>query len=703
MAGSAVLLGLLGFWAGFFAVPVNALIQHRPSASDKGGIIAAANLLSFVGIAISSGVYFVFTSYIHLDPRGVIVAASLITAAGTVYVLVLLPEWFARLILFFITRSLYRIQVVGRDNFSEKSGALLVCNHMSFVDAALLVAATDRPIRFIMYQGIYDHPLVKPFAAVMKAIPISSEQHPREMIRSLHAAGEALRQDEIVCIFAEGQITRTGQLLPFRRGLERIMKDVDAPIIPVNLDGVWGSIFSFERGRFLWKLPRRMAHKITVSFGKPMPPASTAIEVRAAVQELHAEAFARRKPFMNTLDRAFVSTARRFRRRFMMADGNTPRLTFGAALTRTMYIAGRLRRLIGDRRMIGVLLPPSVGGALTNYALMLLGRVPVNLNYTSSNEVIASCAAQCGLDVVITSKAFLERLPNLTIPGRTLLLEDALREPAFTERLRALALAWFVPAAWLRRALSGRTRSPVLGPGKERCHARQRIADGPVGDRHLLQRQHRRSQGRDAQPLQSRIEHQPGEPGVHAGRARQDHGHPAVLSFLRFHGRPVAAGRQRRGRRVSSQSARRPGHRRSHCPVQGHLHGRHAHLPPDLHSPLLAGELQLARVRAGGRGEAARSGSRWHSRTGSASARWKATAAPNARRWWPSTGATIAPRASCRSPPGAAGSAIRSRASRVKVVDIETGAPVPPGTAGMLLVKGPNVMRGYLGNARQNR
>ncbi len=88
---------MLGFWAGFFAVPVNALIQHRPAEKDKGGIIAAANLLSFVGIALSSGVYFVFTKFIHLDPRGVILAASVITAAGTVYVLILLPEWFGRL------------------------------------------------------------------------------------------------------------------------------------------------------------------------------------------------------------------------------------------------------------------------------------------------------------------------------------------------------------------------------------------------------------------------------------------------------------------------------------------------------------------------------------------------------------------------------------------------------------------------------
>ena len=461
MVGSTILLGVLGFWAGFFAVPVNALIQHRPAEKNKGGIIAASNLLSFVGIAISSGVYYVFTAYIHLDPREVIVAASVITAAATVYVLMLLPEWFARLLLFFVTHTVYRLKVIGRENFPQRSGALLVCNHMSFVDVALLIASTDRPIRFLMYQGIYDKKVVKPFAKMMKAIPISSELHPREMIRSLHVASEALREGEIVCIFAEGQITRTGQLLPFRRGLERIMKGVEVPIIPVNLDGVWGSIFSFERGRFLWKLPRHIPYPITVSFGKAMPSASTAIEVRAAVQELHANAFDRRKAGMKTLDRAFVQTARRHPLRFMMADGKYPKVTFASALTKTMFIVRRLRSQVGRRPMVGLLLPPSVGAALANYALQLLGRVPVNLNYTSSSEVIASCAAQCEIDVVITSKAFVERFPNLVIPGRTLFLEDALAAPRLSEKLASMALAWLTPAALLKQALGALRTQPA--------------------------------------------------------------------------------------------------------------------------------------------------------------------------------------------------------------------------------------------------
>jgi acyl-[acyl-carrier-protein]-phospholipid O-acyltransferase/long-chain-fatty-acid--[acyl-carrier-protein] ligase len=239
------------------------------------------------------------------------------------------------------------------------------------------------------------------------------------------------------------------------------MKGVEVPIIPVNLDGVWGSIFSFDRGRFLWKMPRQIPYRVTVSFGKPMPATSSAVEVRSAVQELQAAAFETRKASMKTLDRAFVRTARHRPWRFFMVDGKTPRVSFGSALNQTLYIARRLRRHIGEQPMVGVLLPPSVGGALTNYALMLMGRVPVNLNYTSSNETLASCVEQCGLDLVITSKAFVERFPNMTIPRRTLLLEDALSSPRFSEKLSALTMAWLMPATLLKRALGAHRVKPI--------------------------------------------------------------------------------------------------------------------------------------------------------------------------------------------------------------------------------------------------
>jgi len=454
--GVAVLLAALGFFSGFFAVPVNALVQHRPRDDQRGGIIAAANLLSFVGMALASGFFYILTSLVRLDPRGVFVVSSVLTAAGTVYVLLLLPEWFLRLVLWIATNTVYRITVVGRDNIPEKGGALFVCNHMSFVDALLLIASTDRPIRFLIFKGIYDLPLVKPWARMMKAIPISSDQRPREMIRSLRIASEALQADEVVCIFAEGQITRTGQLLPFRRGFERIMKGISVPIVPVNLDGVWGSIFSFDRGRFLWKTPRQIPYSVTVSFGTPMAANSTAAEVRRAVQELQSEAFSLRKQSMTTLDASFVHSARLHPMRFMMADGRTPKVRFGSALIKTVFLARRLRKYWAGQEMVGILLPPSVGGALVNYAASLLSVVPVNFNYTANNEVLASCARQCQLQTVVTSQAFLERFPKLEVPGKALLLEDIASNPKLSEKVTALAFAIALPYRWLKSSVGAR-------------------------------------------------------------------------------------------------------------------------------------------------------------------------------------------------------------------------------------------------------
>ena len=265
------MLSALGFAAGFFAVPINALIQHRPDEKQKGGVIAAANLLSFVGIGGAAGVYYVLQHALKFSPPAIFLAASLVTVAATAYVLYLLPDALLRLLFWFATHSLYRIHVEGRDNVPERGGALLVPNHVSMVDAVLLIASIDRPIRFLMFKDSYEHPLVKPFAKIMGVIPISSGLRPREMIHSLRTATEALKNGEVVCIFPEGQMTRIGQMLPFRRGMERIVKGVDVPIIPVNLGGVWGSIFSFQRGRFFWKMPRKIPYPVTVTFGKPMP------------------------------------------------------------------------------------------------------------------------------------------------------------------------------------------------------------------------------------------------------------------------------------------------------------------------------------------------------------------------------------------------------------------------------------------------
>lgn len=451
-AGVATDLSLLGFFGGFFIVPISALLQHRPAPGEKGGVLAAANLLSFVGIFLASGVFYLFTVVLKLGAPVIFLIIAVATLAATVYLMFLLPDALLRFVLWLLTHSLYRIRVPGREHVPAKGGALFVCNHVSLADAMFLIAATDRPVRFLMLKEIYDRPHIKWGAKILGVIPVSSEQRPREMLKSLQAASAAIQSGEIVCIFAEGQITRIGQLLPFRRGFERIMKNVEAPIIPVALDGVWGSIFSFEKGRFLWKLPHRLFQPVVVNFGKPMPSTATPFEVRGAVQELLADAWAYRKRQMLPLQRQFIRTSRRHAGRFAMTDALSGKVSFGTALVKSVFLGRRLKKVWSGQDMVGIFLPPSVPGALVNYAALLGGKVPVNLNYTLSAAAIASCAEQCKLKTVVTSRAFLEKI-KLTVPGEAIFLEDLAAQPPLSEKITAYLMAKFLPAAWLERAL----------------------------------------------------------------------------------------------------------------------------------------------------------------------------------------------------------------------------------------------------------
>ncbi|HVP42239.1 MAG TPA: AMP-binding protein [Terriglobales bacterium] len=392
------------------------------------------------------------------DPRPDGLGSLFFIALGQA--LSVLPHWLLRAFLWLLTHTVYRLRVTGGDNVPASGGALLVCNHLSFLDGMLLTAATRRQVRFVMYKGIYDHPVVNPWARMTRAISISSELRPRDMIQALRKARQAVLDGDLVCIFAEGQITRIGHMLPFRRGFERVAKGVDAPIIPVHLDGAWGSIFSFDQGRFLWKIPWQIPYDVGVSFGRPMPPASRSYEVRQAVQELATEAYQHRKQKMRTLPRSLVRGARRHPFRLLMADASTPRVTFISALIKSIYLARRLQRVWEGQRFVGILLPPTVGGALVNFAASLTGKIPVNLNYTTSESTITRCMEQAGVRTVVTARAFLEKVP-LKLPGMVL-LEEVAAKPRLHEKLMAALMAWTFPVQAIEKALGGLTFSPNL-------------------------------------------------------------------------------------------------------------------------------------------------------------------------------------------------------------------------------------------------
>ena len=278
-------LGCLGFFGGFYIVPINALVQHRPERRRKGSIIAMQAFLSWLGILLAAGVYF-FLKSIGLSTSNIFTVVGFVTLAATAYVLWLLPDSFLRLLLVLLTNTIYRIHIRGRDNIPDKGGVLFVSNHLSYIDALFLFASIDRPVRFIMSDDAYRIWFIRPFAKILKVIPMPKRQRPRQIVKALREASARIKAGEVVCIFAEGQVSRTGNLLPFRRGFVRIMRDLDNPIIPVHLGGVWGSIFSYERGRFFWKMPKRIPYPVSVRFGNPMEADAQPDEVRQAVQDL---------------------------------------------------------------------------------------------------------------------------------------------------------------------------------------------------------------------------------------------------------------------------------------------------------------------------------------------------------------------------------------------------------------------------------
>ncbi|HOW68800.1 MAG TPA: AMP-binding protein [Candidatus Paceibacterota bacterium] len=365
-----------------------------------------------------------------------------------------------RIFLWLFCRTSYRVKVLDAGNVPAQGGALLVSNHISFLDMLLVLAGSQRFVHFLLPQEVYDIAWLKPFLRYLRVTPLPPESQPRELICTIHKARNLIARGELVGIFAERSISRIGVTLPFRREFERIMEGLTAPIIPVCLDGVWGSIFSYQRRRFLWKIPDTLRRRVTVSFGKPLPSSASAFEVRSAIQELNTEAWAHRRDSMRTLHRSFVRRARRSPLRFAMADARVPRLTFGGALIKVVFLARRLRAPWAGQEMVGILLPPSVAGALVNHAALLMGKVPVNLNYTLSEEPLASCIRQCNLESVITSQVFLDRV-KVKVPVRILLLEEVAARPGLGEKLLAFVLAWFTAMSVLEKAV-GRKHSGSL-------------------------------------------------------------------------------------------------------------------------------------------------------------------------------------------------------------------------------------------------
>ncbi len=250
-------LALLSLFAGLYSVPMYALIQLRSQASHRARIIAANNILNALFMIVSAvGVGVLLKTGLSIPQVFLIVGLLNAVVAG--YIFLLVPEYLLRFVAFVTTRLVYRLKVRGDENIPTQGAAILVCNHVSFVDAVLLMAASPRPIRFIMDHRIFQVPVLGWLFKLAKAIPIAPQREdPVVYERAFAQARQVLADGDLLCIFPEGAITRDGQLAEFKGGIMKVLETHPVPVVPLALQNLWGSFFSRIDGAAMTRPFRR--------------------------------------------------------------------------------------------------------------------------------------------------------------------------------------------------------------------------------------------------------------------------------------------------------------------------------------------------------------------------------------------------------------------------------------------------------------
>lgn len=440
-----ILIFFIGVFSGLFIVPLTSFIQFRSPKERLGEILACQNFLSFIGVILGVGIFKGLTTFCHLNADMSFIVVGVLTGILAICATYILPDFLVRFVVLLITRTFYNIKSKGVENLPSEGPALLVPNHVTWVDSLLISATQQRRIRFIMDRSIYNRRGFRHLFKLMQVIPISGRDKKEEIEASLEQASEALRQGYMVCIFAEGAVTRNGNMRMFRKGLERVAAGTDAPIIPVHIGGAWGSIFSYYRGGLLKSLPSALPYPVTIAFGEQMPNNSTAAEVRQQVLVLSSEAFDMRKSSSRTLPKLFVKTARKHWSSPAVSDTTGKNLNFGETLTASIALSKTINKLAGDDEMIGVILPASAAGALVNMATALSGKIAVNLNFTASQVAVDSAIQQCEIKTIISSRAFIEKLETLSLPEGTVYMEDIVPEITTATKIKAFLAARFLP------------------------------------------------------------------------------------------------------------------------------------------------------------------------------------------------------------------------------------------------------------------
>ena len=447
---------VLGSVTGFFYIPLESYLQHKSPTSIRGSVLAAGNALTNAFMLVSMVLFFVLREFLQLSPTSVFMASGLLTLPVAIYAAKTMFPAMMRFLAWCVLHVVYRITWHGRDNIPEEGGVILVPNHTSWIDGVILNALFPRPVQFMVYSNFTKKWYINWLSEAMGTIPISPKDGPKAIMLGLREAEEALKNGTAICIFPEGAITRTSQVLPFQKGVMRLAEKTGCPIVPIGVDGFWGSIWSYRK-KLIWRMPDKFRRRIRLIAGKPIDTnvvTGPALLRREVCRTLNRAVEINKDSFPLPI-RGFLNQARKSLFSLKVADSSGTELTGGKLLTACLAFRSVLLKevLKKDEKIVGLLLPPSCGGMIANVSVGLCGKVTANLNYTLSDDVINYCIKEAGIQTVITSKLFMLKKP-INIQGANIVYMEDLKEkitPAV--RNKAAAMAFGLPAFVLFRLL----------------------------------------------------------------------------------------------------------------------------------------------------------------------------------------------------------------------------------------------------------
>lgn len=392
------LLAVYGFFGGLFVVPLNALIQFNAPESESGAILAGNNfvqnvfMLSFLGATV-------LMSMTDLGSAPFILGLAGIMALGAVFSLSFMLRPFLCLVLRFIFGLRYRLTVSGLEHFPAKGGVLLLGNHTSWIDWAMLYLAAPRPMRFVMSSAYYNRRGIRWFFDLYRAIPIS----PTANRAALRKIADALKSGDCVALFPEGAISRNGQLGEFRRGFSIPAVQSGCPIIPFYLNGLWGSRWSAVTRHFRRNSGLKRVRDVHVGFGPPLPSTAVVSEVKNAVRLLSVAVWSDFSRSRKSIPENWLRVAARAPRRPAVADSSGRRLSVLKLFHAALQLSRTLHRM--PAKSLGVMLPPGASGLLANLAVLMAGKTAVNLDPSLDGQALARCREQAGIRTVLTSSS----------------------------------------------------------------------------------------------------------------------------------------------------------------------------------------------------------------------------------------------------------------------------------------------------------